>query len=476
MTKEYGTKVEAVDAAVVENLGKRLIAWSCVAFAFSMLFAIVSLRCLYADGSFYLMRVLEAGNFVTFPEGRYFATFMFELPVVAAIKLGITNLHILQLAFGLGCFMPWPLALTLCHKIAPRHFWLALLACAVGYINTGFMPVSECNVAHAFFWPVLFSILFARPLNPASATILIASATILLFSYESLLFLGPPVALLAGWRAVKGQEKYWARAVLGCAAILLVAAAAIAFKGILHPASATNLGGFKYGIMQIAHSPTWSMLWTLVWLALGLIVCVSGKGFTKKRFGLEKALFAAVMVIWALGPFLHPADTGADRGYELRSLQLIVPFALILPALLLAVYPQRFETRYNYLLCFSGSLLLAQSLWLISVTWQWNGFVGMWRGVLASHRGPVALADTPFTVPSSDGQALSFEWTWANPTLSIMLSPQNNVKSVILSGSIPPWQPFDPLNGQDLPKLQRYGINYDDYLKSLPIKEAPHKL
>jgi hypothetical protein len=268
MTKEYDTKVEAVDPASVEILGKKLTVWGCVAFAFSMLFAVISLRCLFADGSFYLTKVLETGNFVAIPKGRYFATFLFELPVVVAIKLGVTNLHILKLAFGLGCFMPWPIALTLCYKIAPRHLWLALLACAAGYLNAGFMPVGECNVAHAFFWPVLFSILFARPLNLESAIILIVSATILLFSYETLLFLGPPLALFASWRAVRGREKYWARAVLGGAAVLLVLAAVIAFNAILNPGSARNLGGFKYGIMQIVHAPTWSMLWTFVWLVL----------------------------------------------------------------------------------------------------------------------------------------------------------------------------------------------------------------
>jgi hypothetical protein len=63
MTKEIDTKVEAIDPASVEVLGKKLTVWGCVAFAFSMLFAVISLRCLFADGSFYLLPTHFSGRF-----------------------------------------------------------------------------------------------------------------------------------------------------------------------------------------------------------------------------------------------------------------------------------------------------------------------------------------------------------------------------------------------------------------------------
>jgi hypothetical protein len=467
MRKTNQPEEKAVAPEVVEALGRKLTFWACWVFAFAMVLAVISLRCLYADGSFYLIEVLKAGNFVAIAKYRYCATFLFELPVVVALKLGVTNLHALELAFGVGSFLAWPISLVCCHRLAPWHFWLVMLACAAGYLNAGFMTAAEYNVAHAFFWPALFAIVFARPLKPLAATILMVSVLILLFSYQSLLFLGPPLALLAAWRAAAGGEKTWARVVLGVAAMLLLLSAAIALDGILHPQSLNNLGGFKHGILEIVWHPTWTMIWTLVWFILAAVVCVGGQGFTRNGFGLEKALFAWVMVIWALGPLLHPADTGADRGYELRSLQLMVPFALLVVAWLLSIWPGWFEKRHNYLVCFSASLLLAQSLWVTAATWQWHGFVGMWRGVLVSHRGPVPLADTPFTAPSPDGQTSNFEWTWANPSLSILLSPQQRVQAMILSEYRPPWQPFDPYDPKSLPNLQRYGIKYDDYLEAL---------
>jgi len=139
---------------------------ACVVFAAFIVFAIGTVRCLYADGSYYFLRVLEAGTFTEMISSRSYAAYLFQLPVVIAIKLGITHIYWLTLAFGVGCFGSWPISLLFCYRLAPRHFWLVMLACAAGYLNTAFMVVGEHIVAHAFFWPVLFAILFVRPLNP----------------------------------------------------------------------------------------------------------------------------------------------------------------------------------------------------------------------------------------------------------------------------------------------------------------------
>jgi len=354
-----------------------------------------------------------------------------------------------------------------CHWLAPRHFWLVMLGCAAGYLNAAFMPVGEYIIAHAFFWPVLFVILFANPLKPLAAGILIVSAAILLFSYESLLFLGPPLALLAAWRSSRGGEKFWVRIIFAFAAVLLVLAALIALDGIIYPQSQANLGGFKHGIKWIFTNPTWTTAWSFVWLILMGAVCLGRKIFTVRYFRLELALFAWIIVIWGLGPILHPEDVGADRQYESRPLQLMVPFALMVVAWILSVWPKWFEAQRNYLIGFSASFLLAQSLWMIAATWQWHGFVGVWRGMLATYRGPVLLKNTSFGTPSTQGQTLNFDWYWANPNLSILLAPNGKVQSIILSGVTPSWQPFDPRDPEQLPKLQRYGVNYDDYVKAL---------
>lgn len=446
-------------ADTLAAVAHRLTFLGCGMFGFSVIFSIITLHCLYADGSFQLTEVLKTGDFVSVAKNRDFADFVFQFPVVMAIRLGVTNLHLLQLAFGLGCFLPWPVVMFFCHWLAPRHFWLAMLGCSAGYLNSAFISAGEYIIAHAFFWPVLFTISFVRPLKPLAAAMLLVSALILLFSYESLLFLGPLLALLAIQRMLQKNEPGWARAVFGFVAIFLVLAAIIALDGVLHPQSLENFGGFKQGLQTMFLFPSWTMGWSFVWLMLLWATCLDAKGFTRRFFRWELVVLTGAVMVWGMWPILAPEDLNPVRQYNDRALQLLVPFGLLLVACALRIWPKWFEARRNYLVGFSASLLLAQSLWQISATWQWQRFVREWRDVMAAHSGPVVLQETPFAAR----QTLRFDWNWANPSLSLMLAPEGRVKSIILPPEGPNWQPFDARDLKALPDLRRYYVDYSDY-------------
>jgi hypothetical protein len=426
-------------------------------------FAIFSLRCLYADGSFQFTEILKAGGFTFEGENRCCVWFVEQLPVVALIKLGVSHLYYLQLAFGLGCFLPWLVSMVFCHRMASRHFWLVMLGCASGYLNAAFMPVGEYIIAHAFFWPVLFAVMFVRPLTPLAAGLMMISALILVFSYESLLFLGPPLCFLAAERAFRRGEAKWARMALGAAAALLLLAALVALNSVLYPQYPGELGGFKRGVEKMLFHPAWTMGWTFVWLFLMGVVCLGRQNFTKRYFKLKLSLLAAAMAIWGFWPILAPYNLRVERQFDDRPVQLLVSLALLIVSWFMTRKPKWFESCRHYLVAFSASLLLAQSLWQITATWQWNGFIGVWRGVLASRSGAVSLSGTPLGEASLSGQCLRFDWSWANPTLSIMLAPQGRVQSVIIPPEWAAWQPFNPLDPSDFPRLQRYGIDYSDY-------------
>src|ERR1035437_1165863 len=79
----------------------------------------------------------------------------------------------------------------------------------------------------------------------------------------------------------------------------------------------------------------------------------------------------------------------------------------------------------------------------------------------------VSLSETPVGNPTMRGQCLKFDWSWANPNLSLMLAPENHVRAIILPRAKPFFQPFDPLEPTDFPKLQRYGLDYGDYAKAI---------
>jgi hypothetical protein len=385
----------------------------------------------------------------------------------------VTDLHVLRLAFGIGCFLPWPLALVVCHHFAPRHSWLVALACAAGYLNAAFMPVGEHILAHALYWIALFALLYVRPLTPSAGALVLVSAAILCRSYESLAFLGPPLAGIALWRTATRPAGEIERAVLLVAAALFMIASATAMDGVLYPEMPANFVGFKHGILRELLSPGWTVAWSGGWILLVLVVllCPTIRRGIAHRDSLF--LLACGLAVWSLGPILLPSLLMPWTQRSARFLELVVPLGLLPVALVLSWQPTRLGIYRSWLMRFSASFLLAQSLWQLSATWQWTGFVGTVRGILGSRTGPVLLAATPFADVSADGYALGFDWSWANPCLSIALSPGGQVRSVILPPTRPGWQPFDPLDAQELPRLERYGVDYRRYVAALVAGRLP---
>ena len=452
------------------------MALACGVFAFSVVWEILSARCLYGDGSFNYINDLASGKFAGLSGVRSIADDIFEFPMLIAMRLGVTNLFWLRLLFGLGRLLPWPVALALCYRIAPRHFWLAALACGAGYLNAAFVAVGEHIVAHAFFWPAVFALVFARPLTPFAAAALLLSALILLESYESLLFLGPVLAALAFWRVFDRKETAWARGIYFTAGILFILAAAIALAAVSKPANGRELGGFRMDAFNMLRQPGWTMKWTALWILLMAGICAS------ERFRRIAAHPAAPIVLiiaiglWGAWPLLKPDDLNPARQFNARFLDLAVPLALLPVALAVVAFPKWFESRRHQLIILSAALLLAQSLWQVSATWQWQRFVGMLRGVLVARTGYLSISQTPLAQGS--GRSLHFiggVFDWDNPCLCIALSPGGHVRMMLHSapdGYAARWQPFDPLDPKTFPDLRRYGVDYSDYQAAIGFASA----
>lgn len=450
-------------------------------FAVSVVFEILSSRCLYADGAHEFIRVLEAQNFVALMWSRHFAFYIFEFPLVLAIKLGVTNFGWLRLAFGLGCFLPWPLALLACWWISPRNYWLAAAGCATGYLNAAFMAVGEHILAHALFWPPLFVILFARPLKPAATIILLACATGMLFSYESQMFLCVPLALLALWRAwtEKKENRRVPVMVFLAAAALFLAGIGVGSFAVLRPELPANFSGFKSGSLEMFSHLGWTLSWTVAWVALAVAAAFCERFWRLLSCKPGILVLFALVLVWGIWPILAPNRWDNGVQYDERAMDLIAPLALLPVALILRFRPQWIELRRARLVSFTAALLAAQSLWQISATVHWCQDVVWMRQILASHRGIVPVRSTMLAADGMEGRELRpnaiggrFDWTW--PCLSLALAPSPHIQCFICSEVflVPAvrahfWQPFDPLAPKTLPDLRHYDVDYSEYLAAM---------
>lgn len=450
-------------------------------FAVWIVAAILSSRCLYADGAHEFVRVLQAQNFVSFMWSRHFAFYIYEFPLVVAIKLGVTNLAWLRFAFGLGCFLPWPVTMICCHWMSPKYFWLVVVGCAAGYLNAAFMAVGEHILAHAFYWPALFAILFARPLTLLAAMILLASATGMLFSYESQLFLCLPLALLALGRS--GREKKegsrWTWVIFLLAAALFLAGVTIGLCAVLMPEIRANFIGFRTGTVAILGHMGWTFTWTLIWTALELAALYSEKFWRIICHKVGIYFLFVVFIIWGTWPLLAPSHLDNGIQYDNRALDLIVPLALLPVALVLRFRPDWIESKQRRIALLTAALLMAQSLWQISATLNWYRDVVWMQDILASKHGIIPVRSTVLAVDGMEGRELRrdaiggrFDWSW--PCLSVALSPNPKINSLVCSEVFMDpairshfWQPFDPFKPETLPDLEHYGIDFGGYTAAL---------
>jgi hypothetical protein len=482
--------METVNVSPAPTRLKNLMPAGTFVFAAWIAAAILSSRCLYADGAHEFVRVLQAQGFVSLMWSRHFAFYIYEFPLVLAIKLGVTNLVWLRLAFGLGCFMPWPLAMICCRWISPQNFWLVVVGCAAGYLNAAFMAVGEHIMAHALFWLSLFVILFARPLKPMAAVILMASAVGMLFSYESQLFLCVPLALLASWRSWREQAEGsgWAWIMFLAAAAFFFAGVSVGLCGVLMPELPRNFIGFKAGTLGIWAHLGWTLTWTIVWAGLMLVACFSDRFWhILSGKGGFYFLFASVAV-WGTWPLLAPGrlDNGVQN--DNRVLDLLVPLALLPVAMILRFRPQWLEFRRGRIVPLVAALFIAQSLWQISATVNWYRDVVWMREILAAKSGIVKVRSTALAVDGMEGRELyknamggRFDWVW--PCLSISLAPDQKINCLVCSEVfLDPetrkrfWQPFDPLKPETLPNLGHYGLDFSGYaeaMSKLPPRTAP---
>ncbi len=461
-----------------------------IIFGLWILAAILSSRCLYADGSHEFIRVLDAQNFALLMWSRHFAFYIYEFPLVLAIKLGVTDLSWLRFAFGLGCFLPWPLALFCCWRISPKNFWLAAAGCAAGYLNAAFMAVGEHIVAHALFWPALFVLLFARPLNFFAAAVLVASATGMLFSYESQIVLCVPLALLALWRAweLKNEPGNFRWIIFAMATAVFLAGTCIGLCGIFFPELPGNLQGFKSGTLGILKHMGWTFGCTTVWAGLLLVVCFSKRAAQFITLKAVRYVLFALLLVWGTWPLLAPGRLDNAVQFDNRSLDLLVPMALLPVALLARFRAHWLEPRRKLLVQFVAALWIAQSLWQISTTVIWYREVVFMREFLAAKKGIIPLRQTTLASDKMQGGDVRpdafggrFEWTW--PCLSISVATTTNINSLICSEIfLDPqfinagcWQPFDPADPKTFPRLEHYGLNFAGHIAALRQFEASER-
>ena len=111
------------------------------------------------------------------------------------------------------------------------------------------------------------------------------------------------------------------------------------------------------------------------------------------------------------------------------------------------------------------ALCLAQSAYDVVATQRWNAYIAAVEQRLAASTGLVAWESIMGSVDERDSREWRLMiWTWTMPSLSIVLSRDGRVASMILNpADASGWQPFDPSRSKSLPIVR--GVAYGDALR-----------
>jgi hypothetical protein len=399
-------------------------------------YASIYCRGLFQDGVYYLIRVCEHEWFYLYDPARTTVQIMRQAPVVLALNLGEFRLIELGRLLSLTMLITPPVLTALCWYIVPRDqkLWtlLPVISLLVGFSTTSFVPVGEASISASYFWILLFLLVFR------TRTTLSRFAFLLLclpaFQLHEAVCLLTPILLLALW----SQREAALHGILSLGVLYL--------EGHINlPAVTAILGIAALAVTFFLHA--------------GLPEAVT------RRANVIAAIFSAygllaIVAAWQFEETLSPAAQNLSRYNGIfASMALGFFIALFANARL------RFSWSKAPTLVIVVSLAVAQMGTDLAATWRWRLYLHDFQTRLANSTG---LTDWQGNAAGTNA-ARDASWRlmtigWVNPIMSIVLSPDGQVHSILDYSPDATFRPFDLLDPNSLPRIR--GVSYRSYFEA----------
>jgi hypothetical protein len=432
---------------------------------------------LYSDGAPYFLQSVQRKAFWVFDPARDYVYGLTQVPLVIALRLGVTDLHWLARIYSAGLIA---LPIGIYHlALARARSDVVLLAVAIAIISivfmtTSFFAVGEYNTAYALGVLVAIWLATTGKLRVNDGVVLVVSAALAMRVYEILLYLGPLLAGMTMWTAHRGWVQSGGRsnwlaiptaiiapaviilawwdtyAILFCLAPLLVAAILwgrrrpemeiLLAAGLYQLAAALLLAGSAIAIGSLIdrlyflagtvgdgrlfiHNPQFVVI-----LAAALVVVVWGllrPDDIRRR--LPYILACCLLLLLALSPVLAlqfpQFRPNPWEHYRARNAAGLVVAAVVVfiwaRTYRGGAWHAAFKTLMDpavarKLLSLSLLMLLATLPSSIFLTTTWISFLDAMRTTIRTHHGIIEAADTPLFRPP--------HIFWADPQFLVSMS------------------------------------------------------
>jgi hypothetical protein len=421
-------------------------------------------RALFVDGGPTLVVMMHNGGYALIWDARQTLTAVTQAPAALALKLGVTDSHLLARLLSVGLFFvptAYYHASLWRARRDPALLGAVLLAIAVVFLPTSFFIVGEYNT---LFAAVLFAaVMLATADRPTvgDSLLLIATGLMLLRSYETMVVFGPLVAGLVVWRLKRSGRRDIGSLLYGLAALLFLASAALTLQSmqVWHD-DPNHVHETLAGIGLF-----WTNLQFVLPLSALLIVAVVGliapRSLESLRPylvpGLLLALLALTPLLWLGDGTLRPYPKGH---YHSRVVASLVMAAIVITIWLYALRPAwapkalevlAWPANGRRLMLFGLAAYLAAMPADIVLSELWRRSVRVFQATIAARPGLIPVEETAFS--REPYQHLIENWTLVSHSLALRHSPSDGV--IVPPRGFPHWAFKDAATwGKDIERFR----------------------
>ena len=410
-------------------------------------------RGLFVDGSAFLVQIVRREWFFDFYAPRLYAMIVGQIPVMTAVTLGVTDLHLLGRLLSLGLFgLPTLFYTFALHRVKDEPVLMAIViaAIAIVFMTTSFFIIGEYNTAYAICMMVAVRLATAERLTYPDSIVLVLAAALATRTYEVMIYLGPLMASMVLWRVWRVPARPIVPTLLHLVAVgFFIFSMFVAIDSVVHPHSAEHL-------VESWHQAFffWQNLQFDFVFVAALIVVVWALLRPGDLNQLRPYRWALIcLAILALSPLLALTDTLvrplAKSQYVARMASgLVIAFMIIViwackakPGRTLPAFAAFAEPAAGRrLLAFAGVMLLAVIPSDLFLTATWSRYLDALATTVRNNTGVIAFEDTPLAKRPHN---LLVE-NWVLTTQSLALRSKANDGVVSPPRGFDEWVPVPP--------------------------------
>ena len=416
-------------------------------------------RGLFVDGSAFLVQIARREWFFDFYGPRLYAMIIGQVPVMTALFLGVTDLHLMARLLSFGLFaVPTALYHVALMRAKDDAVLLAgvIAAIAVVFMTTSFFIVGEYNMAYAIVILAAVRLATAERLTFYDSLVLVALAFLSMRTYEVMIYLGPLLAAMIFWAIHRAPSRpIFATALHVAAAGMFLAGMVIAAGSIIKPFSEDHLSD----TLTTAANFWQNMQFDLV-LAAALVVVIWALVNPRSLLGTRPYRWATFfLVLLALTPMLSLSDTLvrplAKSQYVARTAAGLVIATIIvfiwayrskLGAKLPALAVLRMPEASRRFVAFALLMLLAGLPADVYLTRTWMAYLEAVRTVVRTQHGVIAFEDTAL----AKDPHLHLVEAWILPSQSLAMRAKRGDAIIAPPRKFDAWQPFPPAKPYEL--------------------------